>query len=46
MTIQPETAKKIAYPALALAAAAALSACSQQQEYPQTLGGDVPALQQ
>lgn len=50
MEIQPETVKKVAYPALAaVAAAAALSSCQQgQQQFIQ--GGirpvEAPALQQ
>lgn len=49
MDIKPETVKKVAYPALAVVAAAALSACEPETAQPtgglvpQRLGGDVPA---
>lgn len=49
MDIKPETMKKVAYPALAVVAAAALSACDPETAQPtgglvpQRLGGDVPA---
>ena len=49
MDIKPEAVKKLAYPALAVVAAAALSACDSEPLQrtgglePQRLGGDEPA---
>lgn len=49
MEIRPESVKKVTYPALAVVAAAALSACDPETPQrtgglvPQRLGGDVPS---